>query len=68
MLNGMSMTNNIRADPRTAIPATNSSPQKISNHGKAAAIEVSKIGLFTISYCRTNFRNSSGCNALLRPI
>ena len=52
----------------SATPASSSSPQNISNQGRAPAIEFNSRELCTMSYCRTILRNSTGCNALFKPM
>src|SRR5438445_6147970 len=65
---GTSMTTSMTAVPRTATPASKSTPQNVSNQGNAAAIEINKKGLLTRSYCRTSFKKSAGCTAFVKPI
>ena len=43
-------TISVNAVPRTPIPKISSAPQQISNHGNIAAIEFSRMGVWTKSY------------------
>src|ERR1051325_905299 len=57
---GTSMMTSIRAAPRTAMPASNSKPQKTSNQGRVAAMLFNRMGLLTMPYSRTRVRNAEG--------
>src|SRR5262249_39568868 len=67
-VNGSNIARSITAVPRTATPDRSRSPQKVSNQGSAAAIELSNSGLLVKWYCSTNIKKATGSSAFFSPI